>query len=88
MAYHVEYEMQNIKITKRDYRKEAAAVAMFTAMLVVIALISHFCGSAFQGFLSEKGEITNHAANQLAEDLHSGVPLRDAVEAFYIEITQ
>ena len=42
MAYHVEYEMQNIKITKRDYRKEAAAVAMFTAMLVVIALISHF----------------------------------------------
>lgn len=88
MAYHVEYEMQNIRITKRDYRKEAVAVAMLTAMLIVIALISHFCGSAFQGFLTEKGEITSKAANQLAEDLHSGLPLRDAVEAFYTEITQ
>lgn len=86
MAYLVEYEMQNIKITKRSLKKDVVSVIFCTAVLVGLALIAQFGTAVCQKMLVESCHAAYDAAEQLVANLHSGVPVQEAVQAFCSEI--
>lgn len=88
MAYQLEYEMQNIRITKRSFKKEAMAVLIGVVVLSVIVMGAYFGGAACFAVLTESGQNTLEAAEHLVDDLKTGVPLQEAVQVFCEEIIQ
>lgn len=88
MAYQLEYELHNIRITKRSFKKEAMAVLIGVVVLSVIVMGAYFGGAACFAVLTEGGQNTLEAAEHLVDDLRTGVPLQEAVQVFCEEIIQ
>lgn len=85
MAYQIEYDMQTIRVIKRNRKNELLSGIMLAVFLTVSAICGHFGGMVLESFLSRRSA-AHTAAEQLVEDLQSGEKLQDAVASFCAEL--
>lgn len=85
MAYQIEYDMKTVKIIKKNTKKEVLSGLVLVLTLVLGSIGAHFGGTLLQTLFLGETE-TAQAAEQLIDDIRSGVEVRDAVQTFCAEL--
>lgn len=88
MSYQLEYNLQSVKITNNPTRKKRARFVVLLLALVVGTIAAHIMGTLFHAAILKPGESAQAAANEMAESLRSGTSLEDAIETFYITLSE
>ena len=87
MAYEIEYQFDSIKYTPIKPGRTIKATILLTIALLTGIVLVYFMGTVSEIFLFG-GEKVPAAAEQLVEDLSSGIELDEAVQAFCAELSQ
>lgn len=88
MAYHIEYNNEQIITIRRNSKKEQLYGLLLVLILVTGSIIAHCSGTIVQKILLGNKQQTHTATEQLVIDIQSGIPIWDAVETFCSELTQ
>lgn len=88
MGYALQYELQTIKVTKNQKKRESLRYIGMTAVLLLVVTAMYLGGTAFQTVILGERETVKTAAEEMVTDIKEGTSFYDAVEAFYAELAE
>lgn len=88
MAYQIEYDKNRVITIRKDFKKELLYGLLLVFTLVTGMIVTHFGGAFLQKIILGDKQQTHVATEQLVVDIQSGIPIQDAVQTFYAELTQ